>query len=233
MKKGVFIETDNVTLFRAALRQAEDTERGRPGMVAVWGEAGVGKTLAAHSMYAQHGGVFLRVVGGLTAHALLQALCWELRGSRPHGAQRCMAEILRALEEAPATIYVDEADRLRVELIDMLRDIYDLTGAPVVLIGEQHLPGKLAQLSRIDDRIPEEYRVAMTGITTGDVALYAMEAADLALSPAACALLHKQARGNFRRVHNLLLTVEAAARAAGTDSVDLPLVQAALPRARR
>ncbi|HEU6435999.1 MAG TPA: ATP-binding protein [Nitratidesulfovibrio sp.] len=233
MKKGIFIETDNVSRLRRALRQAEDTERGRPGMVAVWGEAGVGKTIAAHSMYAQHGGAFLRVLEGMTQHAFLQELCWELMEARPHGAHRCRAEILRALDAEPVTIYVDEADRLDLRRLEDLRDIHDMSGCPVVLIGEQHLPGKLSQRSRIDDRIPDEYRVAFTGISTQDVAMYAMEGADLSLTTDAAALIHKQARGNFRRVHNLLLSVESAARAKNTGTVDAALVKAALPAGRR
>lgn len=41
--KKVFIETANVQHFRKAVSMAVDTEKGRPGMVAVWGEAGSGR----------------------------------------------------------------------------------------------------------------------------------------------------------------------------------------------
>lgn len=51
MKTGVFIETENVTRFRAAVAMAEDTERGRPGMVMAYGEAGRGKTIAAENAF--------------------------------------------------------------------------------------------------------------------------------------------------------------------------------------
>ncbi|WP_164561560.1 AAA family ATPase [Nitratidesulfovibrio vulgaris] len=232
MKKGILIETDNVTRLRAAVKQAEDTERGRPGMVAVWGEAGAGKTIAAHSLYAQRGGVFLRAMEGMSQHAFLQELCWEVKGTRPHGSHRCRADILRALEEDPATVYVDEADRLDLRRLEDLRDIHDITGCPVVLIGEQHLPGKLAERTRIDDRIPEEYRVPFSGITPRDVSLFALEAAEIVLTPGAAGLIHKQAKGNFRRIHNLMLSVESAARAHDTTEVDEALVRAAMPAAR-
>ena len=46
MRKGIFIETENVNRFRTVMRQALDTERGRPGMVCVYSPAGLGKSLA-------------------------------------------------------------------------------------------------------------------------------------------------------------------------------------------
>lgn len=56
MKKGIFIETENVQRFDAIMHQALDTERGRPGMVCVYSPAGLGKTLAAERHHAHNGG---------------------------------------------------------------------------------------------------------------------------------------------------------------------------------
>lgn len=229
MKSDVFIETGNVQKFRKAVSTAEDTEKGRPGMVAVWGEAGSGKTRAAQAMYANKG-VYLRALEGITQAAFLQALCYEVRGSRPHSAYRCKTEIISRLEEARTVIYVDEADRLDIRRIEDLRDIYDLTGCPVVLIGEQGLPVKLEARSRIIDRIPEELRVSFGKIERQDVAIFALEAAELTLSPEACALVHGETKGNFRRTHNLLLSLESAARAAGTGEVSADMVRAVLEK---
>ncbi|MGE4552905.1 MAG: AAA family ATPase [Desulfovibrionaceae bacterium] len=225
MQHGVFIETENVSRFRAVMRQALDTERGRPGMVCVWGSAGLGKTLAAEQFYAQHGGAYVRVWEDWTQQAMLQAICYELTGSRPHGADRCKWRIVEALHDAPRVIYVDEADRLHMRRIEDLRDIYVYTGTPIVLIGEPGLPVKLSAHARVDDRIPAEYRVEFQGITATDVLLYAQEAAGLALTPEACALTAKTTKGNFRRVHNMLLSLEQAAAAAETVEVDAEMVR--------
>lgn len=229
MKSEVFIETANVQRFRKAVGMAEDTIKGRPGMVAVWGEAGSGKTQAAQALYSENG-VYLRALEGVTQAAFLQDLCFEVKGSRPHGAHRCKTEIISAFRNARTVVYVDEADRLDIRRIEDLRDIYDMTGCPVVLIGEQGLPTKLEARSRIIDRIPEELRVPFGKIERQDVALFALEAANLALSPEACALVHTEAQGNFRRVHNLVLSLESAARAAGTGDVPVEMVRAVLAK---
>lgn len=207
------------------MRQALDTEKGRPGMVCVYSAAGLGKTLAAERHYAQHGGAYVRVWEDWSQRAFLQAICFELTGSRPHGADKCKWTICEALADNRRVIYVDEADRLNIKRIEDLRDIYVYTGVPIVLIGELGLPGTLAGRARVDDRIPGEYRVEFAGITPTDVMLYAQEAAGLAMTSEACALVAKATKGNFRRVHNVLLSLEQAALAADTAEVDADMVK--------
>lgn len=225
--KKVFIETANVQQLRRAVGMAEDTEKGRPGMVAVWGEAGSGKTEAAQMLYSERG-YYLRAMEGITQCAFLQDLCFEVKGSRPHGSHRCKTEIIAALEGSHDPIFLDEADRLDIRRVEDLRDIYDMTGCPVVLIGESGLPTMLEARSRIIDRIPEEFRVPFGKIGREDVALFALEAADLTLSPEACALIHSTTKGNFRRTHNLILSVESAARVACTGEVSADIVKSVL-----
>lgn len=222
MKKGVFIETANVTRFRAALAMAQDTEKGRPGMLMVSGEAGLGKTLAALNAHAENGGVYLRAWEDWTQAAFLQALCFEVAGLRPHGANRCKTRIVEVMGQADAnsTIFMDEADRLHIGRLEDLRDIHDLTGAPIVLIGELGLGSRVAARSRIDDRIPSEFRIRFEPITNQDISMYAAAAAGLKLSAEACAVVHALCKGNFRRAHNLIISLEQMAKAAETGKVD-------------
>lgn len=222
--KKVFIETQNVQRLRRIITSALDTEKGRPGMVAVWGEAGSGKTIAAQALYV-NSGYYLRAMESVTQCAFLQDLCYEVKGSRPRSAAACKREIIAALDGDRQAIFVDEADRLNFHRIEDLRDIYDMTGAPIVLIGEQGLPTLLEARSRIIDRIPNEFRLPFAKIEPADVAMYALEAAILSLTPEACTVIHTATRGNFRRVHNALLSIESAARAAGTNEVDAALAR--------
>ena len=224
MKKGVFIETENVTRFRAAVTVAEDTERGRPGMVMAFGEAGRGKTLAAENAFAESGGIYLRAWENWTQAAFLQRLCFEVAGVEPHGANRCKVKIIDTLGHQAKTIYVDEADRLHIGRLEDLRDIFDETGCPIVLIGEQGLPAKVAARGRINDRIPREFRVPFEKVSTQDLSLYALEAADLKLDAPAVKALHRLSKGNFRQAHNLIQSLEQMARAEETDTVGQEMV---------
>ena len=228
MRRDVFVETNNVQALRTAVGSACGAGRGYPAMVMTYGEAGTGKTVAARMLFSEFGGVYLRAMEQMSQHAFLQELCFEVDGSRPHGSYRCKQTVLRRLDEAPAPIFVDEADRLDIRRLEDLRDIHDVTGSPVVLIGEMGLPTRVNARTRINDRIPAALRVHFDSISRQDILLYAAQTADLRLTPEAAAHVHTATRGNFRRVHNAVLSIEGTARAAGTSDVDLAMCRAAL-----
>ena len=220
MRKGVFLESDNVATFRAALNLAGDSEKGRPGMMMLTGETGIGKTVAARNAHAERGGVYLRVLEGWSQHDFLQAISFELCGMRPHGSGKCKRRIIEELDREPQVIYMDEADRLDTGRLEDLRDIHDVTGSTIVLIGEEGLPSKVGGRRRIDRRIPREYRIKFQPLSVRDLSLYAAEACALTLSPQAAGLLHRHTKGNFRDLHNAMLSLEQMAKAAETAKVD-------------
>lgn len=230
MKKGVFIETQNVARFRSAMRTLSDVEKGEPGLAIVRGRAGRGKTMATLAHHCENGGVYLRVWQDWSQFAFLQSLCFEVKGIRPHGANDCKVQIMDALEQDPRTLYVDEADRLHMGRIEDLRDIHDVTGCPVVLIGEEGLYPKVNARRRIWSRVTQD--IEFGAVTVDDVLLYGLEAADLRLSPEACHLVAKRADGDFRLVHVDMLALEQAAKASQTDKVNAKMVQS-LPSRRR
>jgi DNA transposition AAA+ family ATPase len=222
LKKGIFLETANVTRLRSVLAMAEDTETGRPGMMMITGETGIGKTVAAKNAHAIGGGVYLRVLEQMSQHDFLQALCFEIAGVRPHGSGRCKNRIIDEMGQAGAnqTVYIDEADRLHRSRLEDLRDIHDLTGAPIVLIGEPGLSAQVASRARINNRIPAEFRVGFEPITTRDISMYASQAAGLKLTPDACAIVRQISRGIFRHAHNFIVSLDQMAKAAQTNKVD-------------
>lgn len=230
MKRDVMVETGQVAALRDAVTEALGAGPGHPAMVMAWGEAGTGKTIAARMLYVECGGIYLRALEGTSPAAFLQDICFEAEGSRPHGAARCKTAILGRLREEPAPIFMDEADRLHVSLLEHLRDIHDITGSPVILIGEMGLPARVSARARINDRIPQAFRVAFRGIRSNDVLIYAEKAADLALTPEAAGVVCDFTKGNFRRVHNAVFSLYKAAR--GNKEVSADMARAVLGRGR-
>ncbi len=155
MRRDIFIPTSNVTEFQQKVRYIEDRENGESGFTLVRGQAGRGKTETTRHYHAQHGGVFFRVMQGMTQAAFLQELCYKIRGMRPRSAAASKAAIIESLDSKMQTIFVDEADRLHVDRIEDLRDIHDVTGTPVVLIGENELNGLLGERRRIWSRVKQ------------------------------------------------------------------------------
>lgn len=222
MRKDVFIHTANVTSFRQKIHYIEDMEHGEPGFALVRGQAGRGKTETTRHYHAEFGGVFFRVLQGMTQASFLQELCFRLRQLRPRSAAACKAAIIDALDREPMTIFVDEADRLHVDRIEDLRDIHDETGAPVVLIGEAELNGLLGERRRIWSRVKQV--VDFGPVDEEDVAMLGDEAAGLIIGPEACARIVRHADGDFRLVWSLLGHLERLAKAHESEHVDAKMV---------
>lgn len=222
MRKDVFIPTSNVTEFRQKVRYIEDRQNGEPGFVLIRGQAGRGKTETTRHYHAEHGGVFFRVMQGMTQAAFLQELCFKLRGMRPRSAAASKSAIIEYLDTNTETIFVDEADRLHVDRIEDLRDIHDETGTAIVLIGEEELNGLLSERRRIWSRVKQV--VDFSPVTEEDVTILGDDAAGLNIGPEACARIVGHADGDFRLVWSLLGHLERAVKARGIDTVDAKLV---------
>jgi hypothetical protein len=228
--KNVWIETENVAAFRRGLAIVRDTERGQPGIMAVRGRAGRGKTMAALNAYAQGGGVYMRAWESETQAAMLRRLCREVAGMEPGPAATSKREIIRSLDAQPRVLFLDEADRMATGRMEDLRDIHDETGCPMVLVGEEGLWALLQSRRRLGSRVTQH--VEFGPVSAEDVLLYATEAASLALSPEAAAAVVQLTEGDFRLVRNAVQELEQAAAAATSQDVDEAMVRS-LKRGRQ
>ena len=214
MKKGVFIETENVGRLKVAVSRAADFEKGRPGMMMITAPTGYGKTVASHHCHAdpESGGFFMRAWEGMTQHGFLQSLCYEVVGTEPRSSAECKRQIISQLDQNPAIIFVDEADRLAIGRIEDLRDIHDETGSPICLIGEPKLyTNCIALRGRIANRIPPEYRIKFGPLTIQDLGLFAMQATGLKMRPEAAQIIHDKSGANFRWAFGLIESLEQMA----------------------
>ena len=101
-----------------------------------------------------------------------------------------------------------------------------MTGAPVVLIGEEGIFGLLSERRRIWSRVA--YEVEFGPISAAEVALYAMQAAGLDIPPALSAEIAKKTEGDFRLVRNMMILLEKAAKASGSFAVDARMLETVL-----
>lgn len=223
--RDVFLETANVAAYRRAVA-AMDPETGLPGIGLCWGQAGRGKTLAAKRDHADHGRIYLHVRQDWTQTAFLQSLAFEACGQRPATSNRCKDAIVAALDTSPRMIVVDEADRLHLGRIEDLRDIHNEAGVAVMLIGEEELLGLLGERRRVWSRVVQE--VEFRPATEEDVATFCAEAADLDVSPEACALIQRRTEGDMRLIRNMALHLEEAARARQADKATVEMVNQVL-----
>ena len=183
--RDVIIQTNAMTRFDEAVDFVLDSDKGLSGFVLAHGQAGRGKSVAADSYYCKRGGAYVRVWQGWSQSDFLQRVLFEVRGTNEemprHRGNRCKEVIVKLLENNFKAIFVDEADRLKIDRIEDLRDIHEATGAPIILIGEEGLLGLLSERRRIWSR--DSHEVAFGEHNAEAVAVYADEAASLNISP--------------------------------------------------
>ncbi len=220
--RSVFLETQNVRAFRESLAVLEDVEKGQPGLAVVWGQAGRGKTVCAREYAVRTGAVYLRVFEDWTPRAMLTTLCRELNGTEPRTVERCKLVACESLEHSQRAVLVDEADRLRIGLVEHFRDLHDMTGAPIVLIGEEHLFATLSARRRLWSRVTQTVEFGAVGAE--DVMIFGLKAADLKVDPEAAKKLTHRAGGDFRYVRVDMVDLERMCKANGTKQVDARMI---------
>jgi DNA transposition AAA+ family ATPase len=148
----------NVANFLAMVMRLIDRDPHLPGIGVCSGHSGLGKTYS--SIFAQNKTNALRVEVGdsWTRRTLLRAILRELGAT--HVKERSPIADLAAMviermgDDPRRPLFVDEADKLVDRgMIEIIREIHEHTGAPVVLIGEEQLPAKLLTVERVHNRV--------------------------------------------------------------------------------
>jgi len=219
--KPVFVQNVNVRNFATLMDRLKlDEEEGRMG--AVKGMAGLGKSRTAQHWHAQNPSIYMRMLGVWASSPLgfLQALLKELGHKQaPHSTSRCFTLLLDLMIGHPQPLFLDEVDRLPGRFVDMIRDLTDLTAAPVVLIGEENLDDMLAKNTRVWSRVAAQMEFKALG--EADVIVYAKQVSELDLNGEVARILHRAdnrslTRGNLRVTKRAILTLVQMCNAEGT-----------------
>jgi len=228
--KNEFIVTSRVTAFREAVSVVEDTVKGQPGLMVVWGKTGRGKSRCLEKYATDTPAIHYYINNELSPTAMLQDICYELNKMRPGAKARAKRIIVEEMDDNPKTLLIDEADKLCINCIEHLRDIHDATGVPIVLVGEPQLYGKLHSRARLWGRVTRT--VEFGPVELSDIVLLAMKACGLKIKPNAASGLRRRCKGDFRPLYHDLRDLEIRAKANDLTEIDIDLV-ATLPDRHR
>jgi DNA transposition AAA+ family ATPase len=227
--RDIIIDTESKTRFDDAVDATLESDKALSGFILAYGQAGRGKSVAADGYHcSRNTGAYVRVWQGWSQSAFLQRLLFEIRASNEdmprHNGNRCKEIIVQVLQKKRQPLFIDEADRLKIDRIEDLRDIYEMTGVPIVLIGEEGLLGLLSERRRIWSRVVHD--VEFGPVNAMEVAAYAQQAAGLKIQPELCGRISEKSEGDFRLVRNMMLMLEQAAKAAGSMEIDTRTLEA-------
>lgn len=153
--KRAFIKTQNVKRFITLMEDLKKLPPNIPKLALVFGEHGLGKSKTIQWWADKNDSVYVRATQGMTNRWLLSEIAEEL-GEEPFWhTQETFGLIENHLRINPKIIIVDEIDYLigNKHVIEILRDIQDNTGTPIVLVGMGFVDKKISRFKHFEDRI--------------------------------------------------------------------------------
>lgn len=226
MKKG-FVQTANFRLLKEAEKIVERRGAREAGLVLIQGKYGIGKSELTERWASENGHVFIRSKKVWTPRSMLEdvatALGLSLRGTAKDVENRITAHLTQTMQ----TLIFDEADYLAdmksAAKLETIRDITDVTGTMVFLIGMENFPAIVQRYEHIASRVARI--VQLHPLSLADVQATCKAKAEVALTPALVEQIHRDSKGRMRHVLNAIANIEVWAEANSWSEVDVAHVK--------
>ncbi len=211
----------NVSLCIKAMLRVKERARHLPGFVCFYGPSGWGKSKAAAYVANKQHAYYIECKERWPRKAVFLAILRDM-GIEPAKTQYEMLEqVCRQLASSGRPLIVDEFDHLvNRGYVEMIRDIYEGSGAAILLVGEEMLPQKLKRWERFYGRVLDW--IPAQPADFDDCRSLAQFYCDrVTIKDELLAVLHKRSRGSARRIVVYLDRVQDWAGQSGLDVVGL------------
>jgi hypothetical protein len=221
--KQEFIETGNTKKFvKICEEMTSVSSLIGPSLAMVTGPAGRGKTEAAKHFAVNSSAVYIPPMIGRSWPMVLREICFDLAGTRPVRTDACLAILDEEMAKNRRLIIIDEADLLKMEILEGLRNVNERYACPVLLIGEENLKGKIATRRRLASRIRR--RMDFGAISQHDIAFFFRTALGVKAGPDVLSAIHKHANGDWRPVLTTAIGIERAMKASNVTEITPEMV---------
>lgn len=144
----------NVALALQALERAMGRQQHLPGLVVFYGPSGWGKSMASAHASVQHHAYLVQAKSTWTKRAFLLQILQEMGVSPARTIYDMADQVAEQLVLSGRPLIVDEFDHIvDRNAVEIVRDIYEGSNAPILLVGEEQLPHKLKRWERMHGRI--------------------------------------------------------------------------------
>jgi hypothetical protein len=211
----------NVTAVASALDRAIQRPSHLPGLVTFYGPSGWGKSFGAAYAANEHRGYYVVAKSVWTRKAMLSAILGEM-GIAPGRTLAEMADqVAEQLELSGRPLIIDESDYLCEKgLIDPLRDIYEMSQAAILIVGEEMLPKRLQRWERFHGRMLDWVQAQPADMDDAR-ALARLYCDGVEVADDLLGRIQTLAKGSVRRISVNLEKVRGVAAQAGLTHVDL------------
>lgn len=220
----LFVKTRNVKNFIGLMNNLIDKSNEVPKMGLVYGDPGLGKTQTAVWWTTRNDAVYVRAQNHMTSNGILEKVVEELGESPSKKTTELMKQCIAHLRLKPQVIVIDEVDYLinRMRIVETLRDLHDLTGTPVVLIGMQEAKTKLGKFRHLYDRISEV--LEFKAFSKEDKEVIVEELSEIRITDEAKEIFFEKTN-RFRQVIKGIAMLENLAKTNGLNKIDVKQIK--------
>jgi DNA transposition AAA+ family ATPase len=143
---------------------------------------------------------------------------------RPITFGACLSLIHEACGRSRRLIIIDEADKLPVSFLELIRGINERCSVPVLLTGEEGLKAKVDRVPRLCSRIRRPV-VLYEQINFVDVGAFYSTACGIDIDRHIAETLTKRCRGAWRSLVNDALALARMGRASGIATVTPEMIE--------
>lgn len=211
----------NVALLSQLLEQLVQRPLHLPGMGTFFGPSGWGKSMAAAYAANKSRAYYVQCKSTWTKKAFLSALLKEMGVAPANTIYDMVDQAAEQLVRSGRPLIVDEMDHIvEKKAVEVIRDIYEGSQAPILLIGEELLPTKLRKWERFHNRMLAW--VPAQPAELDDTRLLArFYASDVEIANDLLERIQTVSQGTTRRICVNLNLVRQAALNEGLDAIDL------------
>lgn len=224
--QGIAIDTDvlvltpSVSRFKALaddLSSPDGTMSSSIGMAIGTAERGKSHT-AKWYVQENPNASYVLFVDGSTKTQLLRDICEAVARTRPHSFGECLQVLEENCKYARRLVIIDEADKLPVRYLEIIRAVNERCNLPFMLVGEEGLKVKTDRIPRLRSRIRNPI-VLFDRAQAVDVAAYYHEAAGIDITPDTADRLVRHAQGGFRSIVNDSIAISKMSKASGLSTI--------------
>jgi len=202
MKRDTFFASHNYQELAQNMDAVLRADATRPRMGVVVGAFGSGKTKAVIRWAGANRSKYVRALGEWRKRPLwlLHDLGAELGDDvrQWQSTERMFREVEEKMKDFPGIIFFDEAEYIVScpRLMALVRDLYDVSGAPVVLVGGLPVISGLSNFEAAASRTLK--RVDFTDLSVDELVMFCEWRSRIRLAADGAVALHAMTAGNFR-----------------------------------